>query len=91
MSPLFPSRFFADLVSSAISMDHCVRNLATFTSIPLWKAIRCATWNVAQMLGGEVAERKGALLEGRDADLVVLDQRGYVQSTWVMGREVWSL
>lgn len=43
------------------------------------------------MLGGAVAERKGALLEGRDADLVVLDAQGYVQSTWVMGREVWSL
>lgn len=72
-------------------MDLCVRNLAAFTSIPLEKAIRCATWNVAQMLGGEVAERKGALLEGRDADMVVMDREGFVQSTWVMGREVWSL
>lgn len=76
---------------SAISMDHCVRNLAAFTSIPLSKAIRCATWNVAQMLGGEVAAHKGALKAGYDADLVVLDASGVVQSTWVMGKEVWSL
>lgn len=41
------------------------------------------------MLGGEIARTKGALLEGRDADLVVLDQQGIVQATWVMGKEVW--
>ncbi|KAI5475092.1 Metallo-dependent hydrolase [Pseudohyphozyma bogoriensis] len=64
------------LAGSAISMDHCVRNLADFTSISLGKAIRCATWNVAQMLGGEVKERKGALLPGKDADLVVLSEEG---------------
>ncbi|ORY85960.1 hypothetical protein BCR35DRAFT_277635 [Leucosporidium creatinivorum] len=79
------------LAGSAISLDHCVRNLASFTSIPLSKAIQCATWNVAQMLGGDVAKRKGALLEGRDADLVVLDRDGFLQSTWVMGKEVYTL
>lgn len=93
-SPPLSSVGLADLnlaLYSAISLDHCVRNLASFTSIPLSKAIQCATWNVAQMLGGEVARRKGALLEGRDADLVVLDQQGVVMSTWVMGKEVYSL
>ncbi|KAL8284003.1 hypothetical protein RQP46_005116 [Phenoliferia psychrophenolica] len=78
------------LAGSAITLDQCVRNLAAFTSIPISKAVRCATWNVAQMLGGDVARTKGALLEGRDADLVVLDEEGFVLSTWVMGVEVWS-
>lgn len=77
-------------LDSAISLDQCVRNLAAFTSIPISKAIRCATWNVAQMLGGEVAKTKGALLDGMDADLVVLDEDGFVLSTWVMGLEVWK-
>ncbi|GAA5961592.1 hypothetical protein JCM21900_006645 [Sporobolomyces salmonicolor] len=79
------------LAGSAISLDECVRNLAAFASIPLSKAIRCATWNVAQMLGGEVAQRKGALRTGMDADLVVLSRDGVVWSTWVAGKEAWSL
>lgn len=76
---------------SAISLDECVRNLSRFASIPLSMAIKCATWNVAQMLGGEVPKHKGSLTTGMDADLVVLSREGVVLSTWVAGREAWSV
>jgi N-acetylglucosamine-6-phosphate deacetylase len=71
-------------------MDACVRNLAAFTSISLGQAIKAATFNVAQMLGGEVAQRKGSLDVGKDADLVVLSPEGYVKSTWIMGKRVYG-
>ncbi|KAK4052323.1 N-acetyl-glucosamine-6-phosphate deacetylase [Microbotryomycetes sp. JL221] len=78
------------LAGAAISLDACVRNLAKFTSAPLSQAIRAATYNVSEMLGGKVAARKGSLEVGKHADLVILDKHGHVRSTWIMGREVWT-
>lgn len=40
------------------------------------------------MLGGEIAEHKGKLDMGYDADLTVFDWEGNVRSTWIMGKEV---
>ena len=71
-------------------MDACVRNLATFTSISLGQAIKAATYNVAQMLGGDVAQQKGSLNVGMDADLVVLSPEGFILSTWIMGKQVYA-
>lgn len=71
-------------------MDACVRNLATFTSISLGHAIKAASYNVAQMLGGEVARCKGSLDVGKDADLVVLSPEGFVRATWIMGQRVYE-
>ena len=53
-------------------------------------AIKAATYNVAQMLGGQEAQTKGSLEVGKHADLVVLDRDGHVRSTWIMGKEVWQ-
>ncbi|KAK4048414.1 N-acetyl-glucosamine-6-phosphate deacetylase [Microbotryomycetes sp. JL201] len=78
------------LAGAAISLDACVRNLASFTSTSLAQAIKAATYNVAQMLGGHVAETKGSLEVGKHADLVILDQDGNVRSTWIMGRQLWT-
>lgn len=74
---------------SAIPFFECVRNLSKWAAITLPEALVCATHHPAQMLGGEIAERKGRLEVGCDADLVVLDWEGNVRSTWIMGKEVW--
>ncbi|KAH9925925.1 Metallo-dependent hydrolase [Epithele typhae] len=76
------------LAGSVVSLDKCVRNFSRFTGCSLGEAIRCATYNPARCLGIEA--RKGTLRPGADADLVVLDRKGRVQSTWVAGREVWT-
>lgn len=34
--------------------------------------------------------KKGTLRPGADADLVVLDRKGNVLSTWMKGKEVWT-
>ena len=36
-----------------------------------------------------IESRKGTLRPGADADFVVLDREGIVQSTWVRGKEAW--
>ena len=76
------------LAGSVVTLDKCVRNFSRFTWCSLGEAIRCATYNPAKCLG--IEGRKGTLRPGADADLVVLDRRGKVLSTWVRGREVWK-
>ncbi|RDX47471.1 Metallo-dependent hydrolase [Lentinus brumalis] len=76
------------LAGSVVTLDKCVRNFSRFTGCSLGEAIRCATYNPAKCLG--IEHRKGTLRPGADADLVVLDRRGKVLSTWVRGREVWT-
>ncbi|KAI0343492.1 Metallo-dependent hydrolase [Trametopsis cervina] len=76
------------LAGSAVTLDKCVRNFSRFTGCSLGEAIRCATYNPARCLG--IEHKKGTLRPGADADLIVLDRKGYVRGTWVRGREVWS-
>ncbi|KAK0486935.1 carbohydrate esterase family 9 protein [Armillaria luteobubalina] len=75
------------LAGSVVTLDKCVRNFTRFTGCDMGHAIKCATVNPAKCLG--IEDRKGTLRSGADADLVVLDKQGYVQSTWVKGRRVW--
>jgi N-acetylglucosamine-6-phosphate deacetylase len=37
-----------------------------------------------------IENKKGTLRPGADADLVVLDAEGFVISTWVRGKKVWT-
>ena len=76
------------LAGSVVTLDKCVRNFSRFTGCSLGEAIKCATYNPAKCLG--IENKKGTLRAGADADLVVLDKKGYVQSTWVKGKEVWT-
>ncbi|KAF8511984.1 Metallo-dependent hydrolase [Gautieria morchelliformis] len=75
------------LAGSVVTLDVCVRNFAAFTGCSLGEAIKCATYNPAACLN--IANRKGTLRPGADADLVLLDTAGFVKATWVQGRKVW--
>lgn len=76
------------LAGSAIPFAECVQNLSKWAGITLPQALVCATAHPAAMLGPHVAEHKGRLEEGFDADMCVFDWDGRVRSTWVMGKEV---
>ncbi|KAJ2922680.1 hypothetical protein H1R20_g14425, partial [Candolleomyces eurysporus] len=76
------------LAGSVVTLDKCVRNFSRFTGCSFGEAIKCATYNPAICLG--IADKKGTLRPGADADLVVLDRQGYVISTWVRGGEIWT-
>lgn len=77
------------LAGSCCPLNECIHNLSTYASIPLPEAILTATLRPAQMLGPSIADHKGKLQVGFDADLCVLGWDGSVKSTWIMGREVW--
>jgi N-acetylglucosamine-6-phosphate deacetylase len=54
-----------------------------FTGIGWSEAIGMATYIPARIAG--VAQRKGRIAPGADADLIALDSHGCVQCTWVRG------
>ncbi|KAJ3857613.1 carbohydrate esterase family 9 protein [Lentinula lateritia] len=76
------------LAGSVVTLDKCVRNFTRFTGCTLAESIKCATYNPAKCLG--IENKKGTLRSGADADLVVFDAQGVVQSTWVKGKRVWT-
>jgi N-acetylglucosamine-6-phosphate deacetylase len=75
-----------NLAGSVLTLDRAVRNVMEFASIGLWEATRLASFNPARVAG--VSGRKGALIEGADADIVVLSPRGEVVKTIVRGQGI---
>ncbi|POQ99684.1 N-acetylglucosamine-6-phosphate deacetylase [Alkalispirochaeta sphaeroplastigenens] len=71
------------IAGSALTMDQGVRNLVSY-GIPLAEALHMASTNPAEIMG--LGKRKGTLLPGSDADLVVLDADLSVKATLVKGR-----
>jgi N-acetylglucosamine-6-phosphate deacetylase len=71
------------LAGSILTLDQAVRNIMTFTGVGWSEAIGMATHVPARIAG--VAPRKGSIAPGADADLVALDNLGFVQRTWVRG------
>jgi N-acetylglucosamine-6-phosphate deacetylase len=83
--------FVADRSSyagSVVPMDRCLRQVIAHTGVSLRDALRMLTLTPATILG--VANRKGSLEVGKDADIVILDHQLNVAQTIVTGRVVFS-
>ncbi len=74
------------LAGSALTIDRAVRNMVALVGTSWSDAIRMATLTPATITS--VSHRKGKVAAGMDADLVVLDEQGYVQQTWLRGQLV---
>ena len=59
------------IAGSTLTMDRALRNVVAFCDVDVEAAARMASTTPAQLLG--IADRKGTVAPGRDADLVVLD------------------
>ena len=71
------------IAGSGLKLNKGVWNVFTNTSIPLWECVNCATLNPATAIG--VADRKGSIEVGKDADIVVLDDEFNVKKTIIGG------
>ena len=71
------------LAGGCALLDACVRNYRRFTGCGVVQAVEAATRNPARLLG--VFPRKGAICEGADADLVLLDDDLMLCRTFVRG------
>ncbi len=76
------------LAGSVLTLDSAVRNIVAFTGCTWSEAISMATQVPATI--ANVAQRKGKIVPGADADLVALDEHGFVQRTWVRGTCTYS-
>ncbi|KAJ2373175.1 N-acetyl-glucosamine-6-phosphate deacetylase, partial [Coemansia sp. RSA 2607] len=73
------------IAGSIITMAECVRNFIKFTGASKVEALENATLHPAQMLG--IADKKGSLVHGADADLLILDENLHVQRVFIAGVE----
>lgn len=71
---------FAGSVATA---DRCVRTFRDLAEIPLTEAVRMMTENPARVLG--IDDRKGALIAGKDADIVIFDNNINIKHTIIQG------
>ena len=71
------------IAGSVLKLNKGVWNVYTNTSIPLYECVNCATLNPATAIG--VADRKGSIEVGKDADIVVLDDEFNVKKTIIGG------
>ncbi|MHC4593052.1 MAG: N-acetylglucosamine-6-phosphate deacetylase [Planctomycetota bacterium] len=72
------------LAGSALTLDQAVRNIVEFTIAGLPEAVQMATLTPARSIG--VANRKGSLEPGKDADIILLDDDLRVRATLVGGQ-----
>jgi N-acetylglucosamine-6-phosphate deacetylase len=76
------------IAGGAETMDQIVRNVVSWEAAGLADAVRMASTVPARILG--LAEQKGRLATGYDADIIALDGESNVAMTWVGGRLVYK-
>lgn len=69
---------------STLTLDRALRNLLSFTGLPLEAVLPILTENPAKLIG--IYGRKGSIADGKDADLTILDQENRVAGTFVNGQ-----
>ncbi|MBB4661311.1 N-acetylglucosamine-6-phosphate deacetylase [Conexibacter arvalis] len=74
------------IAGAALTMEGALRNAVAFCGVPVEQAARMAATTPAQLLG--IADRKGSIAPGRDADLVVLGDD--LALAGVLARGVWA-
>ncbi|KAJ1894156.1 N-acetyl-glucosamine-6-phosphate deacetylase [Kickxella alabastrina] len=73
------------IAGSIITMAECVRKFIKFTGASKVEGLENATLHPAQMLG--IANKKGNLVHGADADIIILDNNLHVQRIFIAGVE----
>lgn len=71
------------VAGSVLHLNQGVWNVYTNSSIPLYECVNCASLNPATTLG--IADRKGSLDVGKDADIVITDADFNIKKTIIGG------
>lgn len=71
---------------STLTMDRALENILRFTGLSLEEALPLFCENPARLLG--IFDRKGSIAEGKDADLLVLDEENRIEKVFVGGRSL---
>jgi N-acetylglucosamine-6-phosphate deacetylase len=71
------------IAGSLATADRLVRTMMELADVPLCQAVRMMTLTPAKVLG--IDDRKGSLVSGKDADIVVFDQNINIRAVFVGG------
>ena len=74
------------LAGSSLTMNIAVRNMIELVGVPIQDALKMATINPARVI--DVNSRKGSIEIGKDADIIVIDEKINVYATLVKGKVV---
>ena len=77
---------FAGSVATA---DRLVRNIITLADVPLTEAVRMMTMTPAAIMG--IDKRKGSLIPGKDADIIIFDDNINIRMTMIAGNIVFAI
>lgn len=73
---------------SVATMDRLVRNMMVMADATLEDAVKMASLSPANIIG--IGDRKGSLVAGKDADLVIFDGEINITETIVSGKRVYT-
>lgn len=73
---------------SVATTDRLVRTMRNLAEVPLTEAVQMMTATPASIMG--IDDRKGALVPGKDADIVIFDDDIRVQKTIINGELIYS-
>ncbi len=76
------------IAGSCRNILYGIRNLAEEFHIPLTDILKMSSLNAARLL--KIDDHKGSILEGKDADLVIVDEAYEVLETYVEGQSVYQ-
>ena len=71
------------VAGSVLPLNRGVWNAYTNSQIPLWECVNCASLNPATTIG--IADKKGSLEVGKDADIIICDDEFNVLNTIIKG------
>ena len=71
------------VAGSVLPLNKGIVNVYNNSSIPLWECVNCASLNPATVIG--IADKKGSLDVGKDADIVICDNEFNVNKTIIKG------
>jgi len=71
------------IAGSVLKLNKGVLNVFESTDLPLWQCVRCATLNPATLLG--IADKKGSLEIGKDADIIIVNEKFDILKTIIGG------
>lgn len=69
---------------STLTQDTALKNLLVYTGLPLEEILPLLTENPAKLIG--VSDRKGSIADGKDADLVLLDENNDISDVIIRGK-----
>ncbi|MBC7758254.1 MAG: N-acetylglucosamine-6-phosphate deacetylase [Phormidesmis sp. FL-bin-119] len=79
----------SSFAGSVATTDRLVRNMINLADVPLLDAVRMMSTTPARIMN--ISDRKGSLVEGKDADIVIFDEDINIQKTIIKGRLAYSI